>query len=882
LTSHIGRHRSKNSSAEKKNRELASLLRKYALGSPQHADSDRIKVCDELANALESTKNDGDMVVLASCIEVETELLDLHPPGHPGRAKRASNLAHSLRVRFEKTNDYHSLTLAIELGREALSLRPDEHPLRAQSCNILATLLTLRFEHTADEALLDEAIQLEREALALRPYYDADRVYVSCFNLAASLVKRFERTGDASLLDEAIDLERQVLGRMTRVGHPDRAMALTNLALSLQTYFNHTGAISMLDEALQLHRESFALRPANHPLREMSCTNLASSLMAQFERTGDGALLDEAVQLQREALALDPDDHPNKAITYVNLAASLSRRYEQTADKTVLDEAIRLQRHSLVLLPAGHVHRADACANLAAYLKIHFDVAGRIVLLDEAIKLEYEVLLLRPEGHPKRPEACANTAVSLKARFAQTGDRMVLNEAVELEREALRLCPRGHSDRVMARTHLAASLLIHFRQCGEDNILLSEASDLVHEALEMCPLSHPQRWRCLRQLTELALLRRDYGASVEHLNEALRSPTHEKLVLLQFAVDVIGRIDTRAASCASSLLIAYAGILDLMSLSSNFALDVPTQLQHTLKVAALGSAAFMTASRANNLLGGLQLLERARGMVWAQMLHWRNPRLDRVPGQLAQELQSLLRACVLSSSPASLPGTEIASSQSSFQPERDRLYAQRSRLQQVLQEIRALPGLENVMRGPDAGALLNVSLRNAVVVLVADDDECHALVLVSPQEPLVDVALPGVDARTLQELTLSGWAPQKRGAEDDDADEQRLGMKTSKRPSHAHAVLAKLWRTVVKPVLSRLSLVVSPTEYCCRGTDDRPSTEHPRERTSPSAALVSHRRICIRPRARSRDPRGPGPGVLRRLRHLVLHTHAYGAPARPA
>jgi hypothetical protein len=76
-------------------------------------------------------KNDGDMVVLASCIEVETELLDLHPPGHSGRAKRASNLAHSLRVRFEKTNDRHSLTLAIELGREALSLRLDEYSLRA-------------------------------------------------------------------------------------------------------------------------------------------------------------------------------------------------------------------------------------------------------------------------------------------------------------------------------------------------------------------------------------------------------------------------------------------------------------------------------------------------------------------------------------------------------------------------------------------------------------------------------------------------------------------------------------------------------------------------------------------------------------------------------
>lgn len=196
-------------------------------------------------------------------------------------------------------------------------------------------------------------------------------------------------------------------------------------------------------------------------------------------------------------------------------------------------------------------------------------------------------------------------------------------------------------------------------------------------------------------------------------------------------------------------------------------------------------------------------MERARGVLWSQMLHMRDPQLEHVLEELAVQLKGLVHS-------AATPGRSLrggALTDHLTPPERHEDYAQRNQLQDLLRQICALPGLSDFMRGPDVETLLNIGTQNPVVVLIADEEECHALLITSGERALTHLLIPQVTRKTLHNLTFEGLTPQKRGAAANVGDTNR-GMFIAKGASPAHARLAKLWHTVVKPILQQLGLPV--------------------------------------------------------------------------
>jgi hypothetical protein len=107
------------------------------------AASCQIAARDDLASALWTRwEQHAGVSSLEACIEVEWELVDLHPPGHPGRAVRCDDLALSISVHGKRFGDRALLAAAIPVSREVLSLRLGGHPNRAASCIMLANALT--------------------------------------------------------------------------------------------------------------------------------------------------------------------------------------------------------------------------------------------------------------------------------------------------------------------------------------------------------------------------------------------------------------------------------------------------------------------------------------------------------------------------------------------------------------------------------------------------------------------------------------------------------------------------------------------------------------------------------------------------------------------
>jgi hypothetical protein len=194
-------------------------------------------------------------------------------------------------------------------------------------------------------------------------------------------------------------------------------------------------------------------------------------------------------------------------------------------------------------------------------------------------------------------------------------------------------------------------------------------------------------------------------------------------------------------------------------------------------------------------------------VIWSQALHLRNPQLDGLPDELAEQLRSVVQG-LSATTMESLDNARVDGSGSQFLPSRDMLYEQRSRLLEVLQDIRSGPGLHDFMRGLPWQKLLSAAARHPVVVLIADEREAHALIIDSPEHMLA-MAFPGFNSNVLQTFTLSASMPSNRGAPMHGANTERIGIGISKRASPSLTILGKLWRSIVKPILNHLRIKAS-------------------------------------------------------------------------
>jgi hypothetical protein len=120
-----------------------------------------------------------------------------------------------------------------------------------------------------------------------------------------------------------------------------------------------------------------------------------------------------------------------------------------------------------------------------------------------------------------------------------------------------------------------------------------------------------------------------------------------------------------------------------------------------------------------------------------------------------------------------------------------------------MREIRALPGLEDFMRGPTFEALMKTASTYPVVVLIAKDEECHALILRSANEALKSVLLQGVTASTIEVMIKHNIRSSALQGSTMDSSNGR-----AMRAGQPREMLCMLWWDVVKPVLNHLGLKV--------------------------------------------------------------------------
>jgi hypothetical protein len=804
--------------------EAISLQRQaLELQLPPHPN--RSNSLNNLASALWTRfKQGGQQSDLDEAISLHRQALELQLPPHPNQSTSLSNFASALLTRFEQAGQLSDLNEAISLHRQALELQLPPHPNQFILLNNLANSLLIRFEQGGQQNDLNEAISLHRQALEL-PHPNP---FSSLNNLANSLLIQFEQGGQQSDLDEAISLHRQAL-KLQVPSHPNWSTSLSNLANTLLTQFEQGGQQSDLNEAISLHRQALELQLPPHPNQSILLNNLTSALWTRFEQEGQRSDLDEAISLQRQALELQLPSHPNRSDSLNNLANALLTRFKQGGQQSDLNEAISLHRQALELRLPPHPHHSNSLNNLAYALSTQFEQGGQRNDLDEAISLHRQALKLFLPPHPNQSTSLNNLASVLSTRFEQAGQLSDLDEAISLHRQALELQLPPHPNRSTLLSNLANSLLIRFEQGGQQSANLNEAISLHRQALEFRLPPHPNRSDSLNNLANALSIQFEQGGQQSDLDEAVslfltatqylfQSPSYR----LHVAKDWIHCADRNQHISAID---AYKAALQALPQVAALSLDVESR-QGALTAGSDGLArdASRCAIRSGCIDEAIEFLEAGRSIFWSQVLSLRSPfyQLHKVSPELADKLRAIATALEIGSHRD--VSAEILDNRKklSIDQESSRLNRLNEEWAASIHEVRKLQGFEDFLCPSRISSLKSAASEHPVVILIANDDGSHCLIMTSIN--VHHIPLPTLGTPVLHKLGHLVQVPQFPSSQSftEETQEAILWLEecTSRKGGSINHklgssddifryILRILWDELVSPVINLLQIKVS-------------------------------------------------------------------------
>ena len=858
------------------------LLRQAVAASPADHPG-RAAMLSNLGAALQTRfERAGDGADLDAAVDLLRQAVAAAPAGHADHAGMLSNLGAALRTRFERTGDQADLDAAITAGRQAVAATPAGHPGRAGRQSNLGGALQARFERAGDRADLDAAIAAGQQAVAATPPATPTAPRC-CPTSPPRLETRFEQAGARADLDAAIAAGQQAVAA-TPPGHPSRTTYLSNLGNALRIRFERTGERADLDAAIAAGQQAVAAAPPGHPGRAMYLSNLGNALRIRFERTGERADLDAAIAAGQQAVAAAPPGHPGRAMYLSNLGNALRIRFERTGERADLDAAVDLLRQAVAAAPPGHPGRTTYLSNLGNALRIRFERTGDRADLDAAIAAGQQAVAATPPGHPGRTTYLSNLGNALRIRFERTGDRADLDAAIDAGQQAVAATPADDPGRTAMLSNLGAALETRFEQAG-DRADLDAAIDAGQQAVAASPAGHPSRAAMLSNLGLALATRFERAGDRADLDEAI--DVGRQAVAVEVASPRVRAGAARGWGYGAAggrrwqeAVAGFAAAAELLGLVAPRSLTRGDQEHLLQELGGLGADAAACCVHAGLTDRAVELFEQGRGVLLGQAL---DTRTDLTA--LAEQHPSLAaRFTVLRDDldragdpagpaavlPAGTDGTGTEGRAEAARRDMERRRAAAAAFDEVIAEIRRLPGFDGFLRPPPVAELLAAAAEGPVVVVTVSRFGSHALILAGGGV-LDPVPLPGLTPETVYDRVAGflgalddAWSPAA-GAGGRAAAGDRLGD-----------TLGWLWDALAGPVLGRLGITGPPRDgqpwprlwWCVSGLlSFLPvhAAGHHRTRADPAPQTVIDRVISsytptIRALAHARRPGPAGDG----------------------
>ncbi|MER6397125.1 CHAT domain-containing protein [Kitasatospora sp. NPDC001603] len=740
------------------------------------------------------------------------------PQQPPTVGEALAGLGAALSERYRAAGREQDLTRAESAYRRALDGLPSDPDDLVALLLGLAEVLHAGYELTGDTEALEEALGLWREVPAVVPAGHGARL-PALHNLAQGLRTWYALTGDPGDREEMLRVNRASLAA-TPAGQPGHGGCLAGLGVALRLAAEATGDLAVLRESVDLLRRAAAVPERDATRRPHRLNSLGNALHRLAQWTGDVELLDEAVEVQREALAGERPGTKTFGEILANLAVTLRERGFQTDDPQAFREAAELARRAVDEGPVRPADRVDRLANLGVVLQSRHGATGEPAVADEAIATAREALALTRSGSPALGDRLNHLANALRARFDATGDRADLDEAVALLERAVEESPYGDPRLALVLSNLGNARLDQYRTTGDGAALEAAVSDLGRAVWADAEgtAAHGGYLRYYAD-TLLILHHRDGDPGVLRAAEdAYRRAARTEAMPAHGRVLAAWEWGAAAATGErwEEALHGYELAVRLLPFAASGRLARGDQERSLSRVHGLAAEAAACAVQAGDLVLAVQLLEQGRGVLLGRTIATRDGlgRLRRAHPAAAERFRELSeRIERIDAADADAPDAPDARDALEAPDARDAAgpadgapglpgttgshlrHTLAARFEQLVTEIRALPGFADFFSPPSPDLLAAVSRRGPVVLAYCSGYRSDALVLWSGQVLLVP--LPGATPEAVDEQVRRLEAALAAAADPatDRAAQVAIGE-----------VLRWTWDHVTGPVLDRLGL----------------------------------------------------------------------------
>lgn len=717
------------------------------------------------------------------------------------RARHLSVLGSAWSDRFRITGRAADLDNAIAAHRRALTVDVGAPDQAGHQSNYSAALLA-RFENTGNAADLDAAVAAGRAAVetagpATVPAFGR-AVQTSQAALAAALMRRYQYRTEPADLDWAIVAGRRAVAAAPS-GDPARPGLRANLANILLERFIRSWRLADLIEAMADAQAAAAAAMDSDPARAVALSVLSLAHLDHFAYSGNPHDLDLAIQSGRDAVAATGDGHPGEATCLSNLGGALRTRYERTGDTGALSEAITLLRRAVRVATADHVSTPDFLNNLGNALRSRFDASGGADLADitESVKVLDQAVATAHRDSPGRVGYLANLASSLNLAARHDAYPGALDRAITTLTGEFGGVPAAHPLRHSYLIALGDAWLTSFGSSGEDRAL-EMAVDYHRQAARAVPDRHPHRAEYLARLG--GALRRRFERSTDPADAEAAIAASRSAAAISTAPAVIRALAARdwgqiaaARGDAVEAMNGFSAAVNLLDLVAWRGLQRGDQERNLGRFAGLACDAAAWAIQAGQPERAVELLEQGRGVLLAQALSQRAHQHDlrRADPDLAGRLAALDDA--LEHLPtADDPLTPLLARR------RDEVDRERDEL---LRQIRQLPGLADFLRPPGFAALREAAAEGPVVIINVSGYRCDALTVTTGGVHVTELAgLTGADVVARAAAFLGVLHSLQR------AHPRRKDWRHAQEKTLSDT-LAWLWTTIAEPLLPHLHAV---------------------------------------------------------------------------
>ncbi|MET8134332.1 CHAT domain-containing protein [Streptomyces sp. NPDC005251] len=656
---------------------------------------------------------------------------------------------------YDRTGDRTALDASVAALERELPAGPGDVPEPGLRTD-LADALKRRYELDGDPADFERARTLLQAAVDRKPPGSTrlDDIHAR-IHLGTILMSRGIRAGDLAASDEAVTVLRTALAELPSDTEPMiRAWCADSLGNALLELHERADDDEALDEAVRSYR--IAVDDTDDPeSRPARLSNLGNALTRRYERTGDTEALREGVDRLLEAVRLTGEGHPNGAGHRHNLGGALFRLAHHTSDPRIAETAVTVLREGAELAPADSMLQTRLLSTLGSALRTWSDLDGGFNRLAEAVDVHERAAAAMAADDPDRHAQWVNAAGARVEHAVRTADPAALDEAIERLRELADHAP-GSAAWVAVRSGLGGALCyrLNYRDSAEDR-----AEALLHyrAAYDTPSAAPPDRARAAVSAGRLALRCGDVPAAGEDFARAVE-------LLDEVAWRGLGRPDRER------LLSEFGGV-------------------------ACDAAACVIAQGHGER--AVELLEQGRGVLLTQtldaassldVLRSAHPALADAYAELTRELE---RPSEAGSGDGHVTARRTAAQDTGAWAELAR------RREEVLREIRALPGQERFQRPPAVAELLSAGREGPVVLVNVSELRCDALVVTADTVtavPLPVLTRSAVNRRTDLFLQAVGTAA------DTTADDHLLAV----AEREILGTLTWLWTAVAEPVLTAI------------------------------------------------------------------------------